>query len=197
MSDFLFGPDPTPPSAPSPLAEAHRLAGLIGARRELVIGLFRLAADWLDEEPLLAAALALIETAVPAEAGSVMMLDRRQGDLYLAAAAGAVNQDVRSYRRPADEGLAGYVLGLGQPVRINHIDFEPGWHADAVGQYGLAVRQILAVPIRVRQRLIGCLELVNRRGVGEPSFSGDDELLLSDAGECLGILFSLRGERPA
>ncbi|MBI5831296.1 MAG: GAF domain-containing protein [Armatimonadetes bacterium] len=197
MSDFLFGPDQPPRAEPSPLAEAHRMVGLVGARRELVIGLFRLAVDWLDEAMLLTAALELIETAVPAEAGSVLMLDRRGGDLYLAAAAGAVNQTVRSYRQPLDEGLAGYVMGVGQPVRINHVDFEPGWHREACGQYGLEVRQILAVPIRVRQRLIGCLELVNKRGVREPAFGPDDELLLADAGECLGILFALRGERPA
>lgn len=197
VPDFFFGPEQVPDTPPNPLSEAHRMVGLLGARRELVIGLFRLAVDWLDEASLLTAALELIETAIPAEAGSVMMLDRRDGDLYLAAAAGSVNQPVREYRQAAGRGLAGYVMGVAQPVRINHIDFEPGWHRAACGQYGLEVAQILAVPIRVRQRLIGCLELVNKRGVTEPSFSGDDELLLTDAAECLGILFALRGERPA
>ena len=179
----------------SPLEQAQRALGWAGLRHQLVMDLFRLATDWLEEEPLLTAALATLEEKFRAEAGSVIMLDRKEGDLYFAAATGPVSSNLKSYRLDRTEGIAGWCMETRKVVRINNVAAEPRWHSQISQELGFDVRQIIAAPIRLRNRTIGCVELVNKVLVDD-EFSADDELLLRDAAECVGILFALRGRRP-
>jgi signal transduction protein with GAF and PtsI domain len=193
--------DPGSPAAEgppdtTPLAQVQRALGVMGQRHDLVRRLFRLATEWLDEAPLLTEALRLVETACEAEAGSVIMLDRQVGDLYFAAATGPAAEALAACRLERHEGIAGWCMDTGRVIRINGVQDEPRWHREVSEQVGLDVRQIVAAPIRVRHRTIGCLELVNKVSPAESEFTVVDEELLADAAECIGILFALRGEKP-
>ncbi len=176
------------------LRQVHRALGMLGRRHALVMELFRLATEWHDEGELLEAALGLLERRLEVEATSVIMLDRQVGDLYFAAATGPVNEAVTHIRFDAGEGLAGWCMETGQVVRVTEVAEEPRWHREVSEQLGFDVRQLLAAPIKVRSRTIGCLELVNkRRGTFEP----EDEELAREVAECIGILFTMRGRVPS
>jgi sigma-B regulation protein RsbU (phosphoserine phosphatase) len=179
--------------AQTPLEEAQRALGIAGARHELVLSLFRLATQWLDEVRLLQAVLEVLEDTIRAEAGSVIMLDRQEGDLYFAAATGPVSEDIKRVRLDLHEGIVGWCMDAGRTIRINNVQAEPMWHREISEQFGFSVRSILATPVRLGQRVIGCIEMINKVGAGDTQFSVDDELLLGDAGESLSILFGLRG----
>lgn len=197
MSDYDFGSliAPDDHAARSPLEEAQRALGFMGVRHELVLRLFRLATEWLDEPELLQGALEVLGDTCGAEAGSVIMLDRVMNDLYFAAATGPVSQDIKSYRLGRGEGIAGWCMESGRVVRITNVEAEPRWHREISEQLGFNVRQVLAAPISVRNRVVGCVELINKLGGDSALFVAEDEELIGDAAECIGILFALRGRR--
>lgn len=176
----------------SPLEQAQRALGLMGSRHATVMRLFRLATEWLDEKELIEAALDAIEQVLQAEASSVVMLDRHEGDLYFAAATGPVSDQLSLIRLDPHEGIVGWCMDAGRVVCVNNVHAEARWHSEISQQLGFDVRQLLAAPIRVGNRVIGCLEMVNKVGVGDTSFTPDDEVLIGDAAESLGILFALR-----
>ena len=179
----------------SPLEEAQRALGWAGLRHGLAMRLFRLATEWLPEEPLLTESLHILEDTLRAEAGSVIMLDRHEDDLYFAAATGPVSEDIKHFRLDRTEGIAGWCMETGRVVRINNVQDEERWHGEITQQIGFDVRQMIAAPIRVKDRMVGCLELINKLVPGE-DFTIDDEEVVAEAAECVGILFALRGRRP-
>lgn len=183
------------PASRSALEQAQRALGWAGLRHDIVLSLFRLATDWLDEEPLLTECLSILENRLRAEAGSVIMLDRNHDDLYFAAATGPVSKDLKKFRLDRNEGIAGWCMETGRVIRITNVSAEPRWHSQISQQLGFSVEQLIAAPIRVRNRTIGCLEMVNKTVEGE-EFEPEDEEIMREAAECIGILFTLRGRRP-
>jgi len=179
----------------SPLEQAQLALGAMGRRHTTVMHLFRLATAWLDETTLLTRALEILQDACGAQASSVIMLDRVVGDLYFSAALGPVAEGLDAVRLGRHEGIVGWCMDTGRPVRVNNVQEEEHWHGEISQALGFDVRQLLAAPVRVGGRVIGCLELVNKEGYGPLQFTTEDELLVADAAECLGILFALRGER--
>jgi len=85
-------------------------------------------------------------------------------------------------------------MEMGRRVRLNNIATQPRWHAELSDALGFEVRQLMAAPILVRSRVIGCLELINKLDPGA-RFEPEDEQLLLEAAECVGLLFSLRARR--
>ncbi|MBI2299674.1 MAG: GAF domain-containing protein [Armatimonadetes bacterium] len=184
--------DSTTPRSVTPLEQAHRALGWMGARHDMVMRLFRLATEWLDEEPLLTRALDILNEVVGAEASSVIMLDRQEGDLYFAATTGPVAEGIKLYRFDRTEGIAGWCVASGQVLRIGNVEAESHWHRQISEQLGYSVKQILAAPIRLRSRVIGCIELINKIDPPGSQFDPEDEDLVADAAECVALLFALR-----
>ncbi|NUP99315.1 MAG: GAF domain-containing protein [Armatimonadetes bacterium] len=180
-----------PVQARPPLEQAQRALGWLGLRHAVVMDLFRLATEWLDEEALLTRALNILEEHLRAQAGSVIMLDRQEGDLYFAAATGPVSDQIKRFRFDRNEGIAGWCMETNRVIRITNVAAEPRWHSQVSQQLGFDVRQIIAAPIRVGNRMIGCLELVNKLAL-EEEFEPEDEGIMAEAAECIGILFGLR-----
>ena len=178
----------------TPLEEAQRALGVAGARHDLVMELFRLSTLWLDEPELLRELLTVLENLMGAEASSVIMMDRHEGDLYFATATGPIGEDILRCRLDQHEGIVGWCMDSGRTVRINNVEAESHWHREISDTFGFGVRQVLAVPVRVGNRVIGCIELINKRGADSAGFTVDDEVLMRDAGECLSLLFSLRSK---
>ena len=178
----------------SPLERAQRSLGYMDLRLNITKGLFQLSLSWLDEDSLLTEALHIIERYTRTEASSAIMLDRFHNDLYFAAATGPVGPDIKRYRLDRGEGIAGWCMEMARVVRVNNIETQPRWHAELSQALGFGVRQLMAAPIMVRSRVIGCLELINKIDPGA-RFEPEDEELLLEAAECLGVLFSLRTRR--
>ncbi len=197
-ADYDFGEfaDPSDETVAerSPLERAQRAVGWLELRLGITRELFQLSLSWLGEEALLTEALGVVESYTRTEASSAIMLDRFHNDLYFAAATGPVGPDIKRYRMDRGEGIAGWCMEMGRVVRLNNIAKQPRWHAELSDALGFEVRQLMAAPILVRSRVIGCLELINKLDPGA-RFEPEDEQLLLEAAECVGLLFSLRARR--
>jgi phosphoserine phosphatase RsbU/P len=105
-----------------------------------------------------------------AEAASLLMYDEARKDLTFDVAVGETEDQIKTLRMPADRGIAGWVLKNQKPVMVDHAHKDPRF-SDAIDRtLGFNTRSILAVPLNSRDRVIGVIEIINKKaktGFGE------------------------------
>jgi signal transduction histidine kinase len=124
---------------------------------------------------LLATMMERVREVMDAEACSVMLIDEPSRALRWEVALGDKSGKLRSLSVPIGEGVCGRVAATGMPIRIDDVRCDPEWERRFDTATGFTTRSILCVPIRVRERTIGVIEVLNRRG---GPFTDDDQRLL-------------------
>jgi sigma-B regulation protein RsbU (phosphoserine phosphatase) len=112
-----------------------------------------------------------------AEASSILLIDEQSGELKFEASSGDGNQgkQLTSQRVPANQGIAGWVVQNGQPLVVDDPSKDPRFYDQIDKAVGSSTRNILAVPLAVKDRVIGVAEVLNKRG-GEGFSPADLEL---------------------
>jgi GAF domain-containing protein len=117
---------------------------------------------------------------VKCEAGSIFEVDESRNALFFRAVVGQSSDQLASFVIPLGQGIVGHVAESRQPVVVSDVP-ENKMHLKAVQKaVGFETRNIVALPIIVRGRVFGVLELLNR--VGEAEFTPTDMELL---GACI------------
>jgi signal transduction histidine kinase len=109
-----------------------------------------------------------------AEASSLLL--REEDLLRFEVAYGEMAGEIKKFTVPIGTGIAGTVALSGKSTRINDSDKEPGILKDIDNKTGFKTRNLLCVPLQVGERVIGVLEVVNRRDEG--GFSEGDVSLI-------------------
>lgn len=148
------------------------------ARLERLIELGRTINSTLSLRPLLTQVVFAARELSQAEACSILLLDRKSGQLYFEAATNL--SGVRSIIVPLEGSIAGWVVQTGKPLAIPDASSDPRFYRLADEQSGTKTHSILAVPLIARDNAIGVLEAINKRGGTE--FSAEDIELLSVLG---------------
>lgn len=122
--------------------------------------------------------------AIPAAAGSLLVVDPVANVLSFVVAFGQSAANVTGLTLPLGRGIAGLVAVSGQPLAIANAQQDPRHARDIAEQSGYLPTTILAVPVAAADgALIGVLELLDRQG--QPTFGlGDIELLSRFAELC-------------
>ena len=136
----------------------YRVHGLMGALTDLDALLVRIS----EESRLVAGA----------EAASVILYDEQADELYFEVALGdSGDQDrlKREIRLKMGQGIAGSAAVSRATLNIAHASDDPRFFRDADSASSFQTRNLLAVPMIERGRLIGVLEVLNK--VGADTFS--------------------------
>ncbi len=115
------------------------------------------------------------------EASSILLLDRRTGELYFEAATGTKSAEVARIRVPMDS-IGGTVVREGRPLVISDVHQDPRWDSSADARTQFVTRSILAVPLTLRGQVIGAVEVLNKRG-DRPFVEDDVKALTILAGQ--------------
>lgn len=106
---------------------------------------------------------------VPAEAGSVLLdnpferaEDPGRAALYFVAAFGPTAHSLLGASIPADEGVVGRVYTSGQSHLVADVEHDDHFCPRFDEVHAFRTHSILAVPIRIENRVCGVIELVNR-----------------------------------
>ena len=128
--------------------------------------------------------------AVPSEAGSILELDWKNESLFFRAVEGQSADRVNSFVIPFGQGIVGHVAESRQPMVVNDMA-ENRVHLKSIQDaVGFPTRNLVAVPIVIRGKVFGVLELLNR--VGESDYSPDDIELLQALCEHAGKAIEVR-----
>jgi hypothetical protein len=122
--------------------------------------------------------LEIIIQAIPSEAGSIIEIDYRKGDMFFAATKGTSSEKLKSVRIPQNAGIAGFVVESGESYCTNRAD-DDTIHLDQVSKAaGFHVKNLVCVPIKIQGRIFGVLELINK--MGTENYDNEDVSTLND-----------------
>jgi GAF domain-containing protein len=99
-----------------------------------------------------------------AEAASISLYRPASDTLEFVVACGNQGQGVVGLSIPASEGIAGYAFSGGEAIAIADPEADPRFGKDFSQGTGYVPRSILAVPMQSGQRVLGVLEVLDKRG---------------------------------
>jgi HD-GYP domain-containing protein (c-di-GMP phosphodiesterase class II) len=92
---------------------------------------------------------------------SIMLSDDLTGELSIKSARGLPEDVVKRTRIRFSDRIAGWVAQEGKPLLIENIETDPRFGRKNISQYN--TKSLLSVPIKVQDRVIGVLNLNNKR----------------------------------
>jgi signal transduction histidine kinase len=149
----------------------HRLEGRV-ARLERIIEVSRVINSTLNLEPLLHNIIKIATDLTATEASSILLLDKKTGELHFEIATGVKSQEVKPMAVPLDNSIAGWVVKEGKPLLIPDVHKDPRHYHQVDDTTEFATRSILGVPLRVKDKVIGVLEVLNK--IDDKEFTQDD-----------------------
>jgi GAF domain-containing protein len=136
--------------------------------------------DFVPEQDVLALldetmvyALDLLE----AEDGSLMLVDEETDEMVFVLVHGAVRQMLEGYRFDRRLGVAGQVAESGEPTVINDVGGISYFLPEIDERFGFVTKSLVAAPLTARGRMLGVLEVLNKRS--DEGFTDDDVSVLS------------------
>lgn len=129
----------------------------------------------------------IVESAVSildCEAGSLLLVDEDRGDLVFRLAVGGGGSELVGARIPMGSGIAGAVAATRQYLIVNDAQHDQRWYGEMNTEQGadFSTTNILAVPLVSRNRVIGVLEVMNKRD-GTGFDDNNANLLMTFAGQ--------------
>lgn len=109
----------------------------------------------------------------------VILLDEEKKELFFLGTAyedSATQKRAKEIRFPADKGVAGKVIETGEPVIVPDTSKDPNFYSLVDKQLGYDSRDMLDVPLRSSDRIVGVLCAINKK---EGVFDNTDVDLLS------------------
>jgi len=122
---------------------------------------------------------AIVETAaavLEAEAGALFLLDEERAELVFQVALGGKAEQITQFRVPLGHGIAGYVAATGQALAVADAQEDPRLAREIGEAIGYRPSTVLCVPLFLRDRVVGVLELLNKAR-GAPFAPRDMEIL--------------------
>jgi len=124
-----------------------------------------------------------IRVLINAEVALVILLDEERNEFSYVGAAHddtATQKKIKKFRFPANKSVAGKVVRTGEPIIVSDASKDPDFYPGVDKKIGFDTKNMLEVPLRSSDRIIGVLCARNKR---EESFDQTDvELLTMIAG---------------
>lgn len=119
---------------------------------------------------------------IGARAAALFLIDHEASELIFEVATGAKAEEVKQFRVPLGEGIAGLVAVTGQPMAISNVEQDPRHASHIAESVGYMPQSILCVPLLHSGEVIGVFELLDRED-GASFTPADIELLDQFAGQ--------------
>jgi len=99
------------------------------------------------------------------ETASLLLVDRATGELYWETALGEAGKKLqKSVRLPInDRSIAGYVAMTGESLIINDVENDPRHFKKAAAKSAFVVRNMICVPLKTKDKVIGVLQAINKK----------------------------------
>jgi signal transduction histidine kinase len=146
------------------------------ARFERVLEVSRVINSTLDLPALLELIIDAARELTETEASSILLTDPKTGELYFEAATGIKSEAVKRVVVPR-ESLAGWVARENKAQVINDVSRDPRFSGHTDRKSGFKTRALIAMPLQVKDRTVGVLEVVNR--IDNTPFNDEDVRVLT------------------
>ncbi|MFN8453847.1 MAG: GAF domain-containing sensor histidine kinase [Anaerolineae bacterium] len=146
------------------------------AETALLNDVARTLSSTLNLEEVLTRIMEQVEAVLNVEAGSLLLNDPATGELVFQIALGAKANEVKPFRIPKGQGIAGEVALTGKPLMVANAHLDKRHFKKLDQTTNFLTRNILCVPLVLYDQIIGVLEVMNKR---DGNFTQTDLDLLS------------------
>ncbi len=129
---------------------------------ELMVQVSRTLTSTLDVERLLKLIITMAAKLVSSEGASIILEDRRQGELVFRAVAGPKSKALVNIHVPIEGSIAGTVFKTQKPLIVQNTERDPRHYSAVDRDIQFDTQSILAVPMMFKHQVIGVLEAVNK-----------------------------------
>ncbi len=130
----------------------------------------------LDLDTLLQLVTSTATELLDCEAASILLYDEKQPQLYFAAATGSDPKKLAEVPVPIEGSVAGTVFRTNHSIIVNDAEQDPRHYSLVSEHIRFHVQSLIGVPMLIKDRVMGVLEAVNKRG---KFFEEPDETILS------------------
>jgi signal transduction histidine kinase len=131
----------------------------------------------LDLRAVLTTIVAKSMELLDAEAGSLLLVDEQHNELVFEVTLGPAAPDLRGQHLSMNKGIVGAAAQTRRPQIVNEAQQDSRWLRDVDKSTAFSTHTLLAVPMIVKDKVIGVIELINK--ITGDSFSPDDQNLLT------------------
>ncbi|OGF58405.1 MAG: hypothetical protein A2Y62_14970 [Candidatus Fischerbacteria bacterium RBG_13_37_8] len=139
----------------------------------------------LEPKEIQRQAMEAIINVVNSEVGSLLLLDGTTGELKFEVALGDKEEQIKEITLKKGEGIAGWVALHGKAVLINDCRHDRRFASSVDQKIAFATRNMICVPVKVKNKIIGVLQAINKKNNGK--FNKDDLKLLASLSEQVAI----------
>lgn len=119
------------------------------------------------------------------EVGSLLFLSEKGDELVFEVALGERGREVKEVRLKVGEGIAGWVAKTGQAAIVSDVRRDPRFSRRVDFRTHFVTRNMICVPVKSREELIGVLQAINRRT--DRPFDEEDQRLFESLARQVGI----------
>ena len=160
------------------LDESERRARQLATLNEVARNL----TSTLEIDPLLNRILQSATSILNCGAGSLFLVDEETDEFVFEVTVGPVADDLIGMRLKHGVGLVGQSVTSREPVVVNDVEKSKSWSDSADKETGFITRDLLVVPMMVKDRVIGVIEVINKQD-RSPFDSEDQEMLMAFTGQ--------------
>ena len=148
-------------------------------RLHTLIDVNSLISSSLNLDQILENVMTISKQVMNADASSLMLIDEKTSELVYQVALGSVGEKLKQeFRLKMGQGIAGTVAQEGQPLLIADVYTHPKFFRGHDEATGYRTRSMIAVPLKVRDRITGIAQVINRLD-GEVFDEDDLELFIA------------------
>ncbi|MGA2318781.1 MAG: HD domain-containing phosphohydrolase [Thermodesulfobacteriota bacterium] len=154
-------------------------------RLALLSHLSQILNSTLDHKEIRRRAMEAATRLMKAEVGSLLLVNEEKRQLYFEVALGDREEDIKTIPLNFGEGIAGWVAQHGKPLIVNSPEKDPRFFKGVDERTEFKTRNIICVPVKVKEKIIGVLEAINKRKKGR--FNKEDLSLLTSLADQVAI----------
>jgi len=154
-------------------------------RLALLSQLSQILNSTLDPKEIRRRAMEAATRLMKAEVGSLLLVHEEKRYLYFEVALGEREEDIKTISLNFGEGIAGWVAQHGKPLIVNSPEKDRRFFKGVDKRLGFKTRNIICVPVKVKEKTIGVLEAINKKGKGR--FNKEDLSLLTSLADQVAI----------
>jgi len=131
----------------------------------------------LDLDGVLSAIMQNAGLLLKSKSWSLLLLDETGQELTFEIAVSPIADQLKGQRIKLGEGVAGWVAQHGEPVLVADVRKDPRFAKRFNHRSNFLTEALVCVPVRIRERVFGVMELVN--GPGDGAFDEEDLTILT------------------
>lgn len=149
------------------MSDSDRVVDLLARRNAELASLLEIGKTLissLELRDVLQEIMSQVERLLQPKTWSLLLLDETTGELRFEIAVSPVATDLKGISLKVGEGIAGWVAQHGMPLLIPDVTKDERFASHVAEAVEYPVSSILCVPLKIRDRVLGVIELINSKG---------------------------------